>query len=74
MKAVVPQYVFLDIYSDVGFIGGMHLRGFIKNWEGITKLLDSNQVPKVRLLRSLPPSFTPFHFFPSPYFHISFQP
>ena len=60
VKAVVPQFVFLDIYSDVGFIGGMHLRGFIKSWETITKLLDSHQLPKVRLLPSLPSSFLPF--------------
>ncbi|TFJ84189.1 hypothetical protein NSK_004180 [Nannochloropsis salina CCMP1776] len=47
VKAVVPMYMFLDVYSDVGFIGGMHLRGFVQNWERITRLLDHNKLPKI---------------------------
>lgn len=33
IKAVCPMYIFLDIYRDVGFIGGLHLSGFIRSWE-----------------------------------------
>lgn len=33
VKAVCPMYIFLDIYRDVGFIGGLHLSGFIRSWE-----------------------------------------
>jgi hypothetical protein len=33
VTAVCPMYIFLDIFRDVGFIGGLHLSGFIKSWE-----------------------------------------
>ncbi len=43
------------------FIGGMHLRGFIKNWETITRLLDSNKLPKVTHPPTHPRTHPPTH-------------
>ena len=46
VKAVVPQQVEFDLYTDVAFPGGILNEAFVKAWSEGNELLDSNKVPK----------------------------
>ncbi|MBD3182063.1 CocE/NonD family hydrolase [Candidatus Poribacteria bacterium] len=45
-KAVIPQEMEFDVYSDIVFPGGIFNDSFVKGWENTNLYLDSNRVPK----------------------------
>ena len=49
VKAVVPRFNEFDVYTDIGFPGGLYLRGFVEEWSKANSFLDANRPPLYRL-------------------------
>ncbi len=49
VKAVVPRFNEFDVYTDIGFPGGLYLRGFVESWGRSNAALDSGRLPLYRL-------------------------
>lgn len=49
VKAVVPRFNEFDVYTDIGFPGGLYLRGFVEAWGRSNAALDSGRLPLYRL-------------------------
>ncbi len=44
VKAVVPRFIDFDVYTDLGWPGGVFNEGFVREWGKINKALDKNDV------------------------------
>ena len=53
VKAVAPMFSGFDLYSEIGFPGGIHLAWFTKTWSYINHQLDHNQLPFVGWMGNL---------------------
>ncbi len=45
VKAVAPMFAGFDLYSEIAFPGGIHLKWFTETWTYINNRLDQNQLP-----------------------------
>ena len=45
VKAIAPMFAGFDIYSEIGFPGGIHLNWFTETWSYINNRLDHNELP-----------------------------
>ena len=45
VKAVAPMFAGFDIYSEIAFPGGIHLKWFTETWSYINNRLDHNELP-----------------------------
>ena len=45
VKAVAPMFSGFDLYSEIVFPGGIHLKWFTETWSYINKQLDHNELP-----------------------------
>ena len=45
VKAVAPLFAGFDLYSEIAFPGGIHLRWFTETWSHINNRLDHNKLP-----------------------------
>ena len=45
VKAVAPMFSGFDLYSEIAFPGGIHLRWFTETWSYINHRLDHNELP-----------------------------
>lgn len=44
VKAVLPRFNEFDPYTDIGFPGGLYLRGFVETWSRHTAAMDANRL------------------------------
>jgi putative CocE/NonD family hydrolase len=45
VKAIAPMFAGFDLYSEIGFPGGIHLNWFTETWSYINNRLDHNELP-----------------------------
>jgi putative CocE/NonD family hydrolase len=45
VKAIAPMFSGFDLYSEIAFPGGIHLKWFTETWSYINKRLDHNELP-----------------------------
>ena len=45
VKAVAPMFSGFDLYSEIAFPGGIHLKWFTETWSYINNQLDQNELP-----------------------------
>ncbi len=45
VKAVAPMFAGFDLYSEIAFPGGIHLKWFTETWSYINNQLDHNKLP-----------------------------
>jgi len=45
VKAVAPMFAGFDLYSEIAFPGGIHLKWFTETWTYINNRLDHNELP-----------------------------
>ncbi len=45
VRAVMPRFNEFDVYSDIGFPGGLPLEGFNRDWSALNQALDENRHP-----------------------------
>jgi len=45
VKAIAPMFAGFDIYSEIAFPGGIHLKWFTETWTYINNRLDHNKLP-----------------------------
>ncbi|MEO8325212.1 MAG: CocE/NonD family hydrolase [Nitrospirota bacterium] len=53
VKAIAPMFSGFDLYSEIIFPGGIHLKWFTKTWSEIVHRLDQNQLPHAGLTTKL---------------------
>ena len=45
VKAIAPMFAGFDLYSEIAFPGGIHLKWFTETWSYINHRLDHNELP-----------------------------
>ncbi len=53
VKAVAPMFAGFDLYTEIAFPGGIHLKWFTETWSYINNTLDDNELPFAGWIASL---------------------
>ncbi len=53
VKAIAPMFAGFDLYTEIAFPGGIHLKWFTETWSYINNTLDQNELPFAGWLANL---------------------